>query len=61
MSVRDMAGLVARQIAGGRIKVGIGIEDPMKNGYAPDTGLRLSGEKLRDRNQEGLFYDCNRL
>lgn len=48
MSVRDMAGLVARQIAGGRIKVGIGIEDPMKTGYAPDTGLRLSGEKLRE-------------
>ncbi|MEY8323249.1 NAD(P)-dependent oxidoreductase [Lachnospiraceae bacterium 54-11] len=47
MSVRDMAELVVRQIAGNRIKVQVKIEDSMKTGYAPDTGLRLSGEKLR--------------
>ena len=48
MSVRDMAGLVAREAAGGRIKVRTEAEDSMKTGFAPDTGLRLSGEKLQN-------------
>lgn len=47
MSIRDMARLVAGQIAGGKIQVRIQPEDSAKTGYAPDTGLRLSGEKLR--------------
>lgn len=46
MRIRDMAELVATQIAGGRIQVKIEGRDNMEYGYAPDTGLRLSGEKL---------------
>lgn len=47
MCIRDMAQLVADRIAGGNIKVKIELEDSTKTGYAPDTGLRLSGEKMR--------------
>lgn len=47
MRIRDMAQLVAEQVAHGEIKVRIEKEDAKKTGYAPDTGLRLSGEKLR--------------
>lgn len=47
MCIRDMARLVTDQIAGGRIKVKIEPEDLSMTGYAPDTGLKLSGEKLR--------------
>lgn len=47
MSIFDMAHLVAKEIAGGKIQVRIEPEDLVKTGYAPDTGLRLSGEKLR--------------
>lgn len=47
MCIRDMAELVAHQIAEDKIKVKIEMEDPMKTGYAPETGLRLSGEKLK--------------
>lgn len=47
MRIRDMAQLVAEQVAGGSIGVKIEPEDARKTGYAPDTGLRLSGAKLR--------------
>lgn len=47
MSILDMAHLVSEEIAGGKIQVRIEPEDFVKTGYAPDTGLRLSGEKLR--------------
>lgn len=47
MTIRDMAHFVADKIAGGRIKVRIEAEDLSVTGYAPDTGLRLSSEKLR--------------
>lgn len=47
MRIREMAELVADKVAGGRIKVRIETEDASKTGYAPDTELRLSGEKLR--------------
>lgn len=47
MRIRDMAHLVAGQVAGGKIQVRIQAEDSANHGYAPDTGLRLSGEKLR--------------
>lgn len=47
MSVREMAELAADQIAGGQIAVTVELEDSCITGYAPDTGLRLSGEKLR--------------
>ena len=47
MQIREMAELVAREVAGGKIKVRIEQEPMEKTGYAPDTGLKLSGEKLR--------------
>lgn len=47
MRICEMAELVAAQVAEGRIKVRIEAEDASKTGYAPDTELRLSGEKLR--------------
>lgn len=47
MSIRSMAELVADRIAGGKIKVRTEPEALSQTGYAPDTGLRLSGEKLR--------------
>jgi len=47
MSIRNMAELVAERIAEGKIEVRIEAEASAKTGYAPDTGLRLSGEKLR--------------
>ena len=42
-----MAELVAKKIAGGSIKVSYDIPKGNPFGYAPDTGLRLSSEKLR--------------
>lgn len=47
MSIRSMAELVAQKVADGKIKVRIEPVDKSKTGYAPDTGLRLSSEKLR--------------
>lgn len=52
MRIRDMAELVAGNLScsengQGRINVIYDIEDNSKTGYAPDTELRLSSEKLR--------------
>ncbi len=47
MCIRQMAELVASQIADGKISVRIEPEDAERTGYAPDTGLRFSSEKLR--------------
>lgn len=47
MTIREMAEMVANKIGGGSIQVRIHPEDLSKTGYAPDTGLRLSAEKLR--------------
>lgn len=47
MRIRDMANLVADQVTGGKIKVRVELEDLKKTGYAPDTDLRLSGEKIK--------------
>ena len=47
MRIREMAQLVAEKIARGDIKVRVEIEDAQKTGYASDTDLRLSGNKLR--------------
>ena len=45
-SVRDIAELVARQVAGGRI--GVRVEIPEGSmGYAPDVDMRLCSDKLR--------------
>jgi nucleoside-diphosphate-sugar epimerase len=47
MCIRDMAELVASEIAHGKISVVVETEDSGKTGYAADTALRMSGEKLR--------------
>lgn len=47
MSIRDMAMFVADNIAKGNISVRIEEIDNSKTGYAKDTRLRLSSEKLR--------------
>jgi len=67
MRIREMAELVANEVADGRIKVCIEIEDASKTGYAPDTELRLSGEKLRGlgwkstKNLEQMYRDIMAL
>lgn len=48
MSVREMAELVAERLAGGNIKIRYDIPEENVYGYAPDTGLRLSGRKLAE-------------
>jgi len=47
MCIREMAELAADQAAKGQIKVKIELEDSGLTGYAPDTGLKMSGEKLQ--------------
>ena len=47
-TVREMAELVANEVTGGKIKVRIDIpKDGSSLGYAPDTKLYLSSEKMR--------------
>lgn len=48
MKIREMAELVAKEISGGVSEVKFDIpEDSLKYGYAPDTNMRLSSEKIR--------------
>lgn len=47
MTIRQMAELVAQKIAHGNIQVTFDIPEKNQYGYAAETGLRLSGEKLR--------------
>lgn len=47
MCIRDMAQLVAGKIAGGKIRVRYEVQKDRLSSYAADTGLCLSGEKLR--------------
>lgn len=47
MSIRDMAELVAAEIAKGKVAVYVQSQTSLCTGYASDTKLRLSGEKLR--------------
>ena len=47
MSIKEMAKLVAHIIGRDKMKVVIEIEDSSKTGYAADTSLYMSGEKLR--------------
>ena len=47
MRICEMAELVAKKVAGGSIKVCYDIPESNPFGYAPDTDLRLSGEKLK--------------
>ncbi|MDD3415203.1 MAG: NAD(P)-dependent oxidoreductase [Lachnospiraceae bacterium] len=46
MSIREMADLVAKKVSGNRIHVTFDIAENANYGYAPNTGLRLSSEKL---------------
>ena len=48
MSVREMAELVAERTAKGKIKIRYEIPEDNIYGYAPETGLRLSGKKLAE-------------
>lgn len=48
MTIKEMAEMVADKIADGKIKVTYDIPESNQYGYAEDTGLRLSGEKLRN-------------
>lgn len=48
MTIREMAEMVADKIAGGKIRVTFDIPEENTYGYAADTGLRLSGSKLRE-------------
>lgn len=45
--IYDMAEMVINQIAGGQIGIKVEQENSLDTGYAPDTALRMSGEKLR--------------
>ena len=47
MTILQMAELVARDVAGGRIGISFDIPEEDIYGYAASTGLRLSGRKLR--------------
>lgn len=48
MRIRDMAEMVAKEIAGGKIKVIFDIpEDNLTYGYAPDVKMKLNSDKLQ--------------
>ena len=46
MTIREMAELVASEISGEKSRVIIEASEANVHGYAPDTGLRLSAEKM---------------
>lgn len=47
MTIREMAELVTDKIANGKISVVYDIPEDNKYGYAKETGLRLSGSKMK--------------
>lgn len=47
MTIKEMANMVSKIIANGKIEVTYDISKNNQYGYAEETGLRLSGEKLR--------------
>jgi len=63
MSICEMAHFVAEKIAGGKIKVVFEIDENNSHGYAADTNLRLSSEKLCAlgwkplKNMEEMYHD----
>lgn len=63
MSIKEMAELVAHSIGKDKMKVVIDVEDASKTGYAADTRLYMSGEKLRNlgweakKGIEEMFFD----
>lgn len=46
-TIAAMAEIVAKQIAGGKIRVVYDIPDINQNGYAPDVKLKLNADKMR--------------
>lgn len=66
MSIKEMAELVAHVIGKDKVKVVIELEDNSKTGYAADTSLYMSGEKMRrleweaKRGIEEMFMDVYR-
>ncbi len=48
MTIRQMAELVSEKIAIGKSKIVYDIPEDNRFGYAAETGLRLSGEKLKE-------------
>ena len=64
MTILQMAELVAEKIANGKICVRYDIPEKNIYGYAPNTGLRLSAEKMRrlgwkpQQSLEKMFYDA---
>jgi nucleoside-diphosphate-sugar epimerase len=63
MTIREMAELVAKKLAKGRIKIVYQIPDRNIYGYGVYTGLRLSGEKLArlgwipEESLEDMYWD----
>ena len=63
MSIREMAELVAETLSDGKSRVVVDIPPDNLYGYAADTGLRLSSEKLRalgwkpTKNLRRMFLD----
>lgn len=63
MSIREMAELAAETLSGGKSRVVVNIPPDNRYGYAADTGLRLSSEKLRalgwkpTKNLRRMFLD----
>ena len=51
MQIREMAGMVARDLADDKIKVVFDIPEGNKFGYAPDVTMHLSADKI-----EGLGW-----
>lgn len=47
MTIKEMAELVAGEVAGGQIGVSFDAQDPRDFGYAPPTTMRLTSAKLR--------------
>lgn len=63
MTIKDMANLVVKQIAGGNISVRVEEESSLQTGYAADTGLMMSSQRLRDlgwkpkKSLEDIYWD----
>lgn len=66
MTIREMAELAADVIAGGRVGVTVDIPADNRYGYAANTGVRLSSQKLRDlgwkptKDLRQMFLDLKR-
>lgn len=67
MRIREMAQLVANKIADGRISVAFETENSASYGYAPETGLRMSADKLRKlgwkptKSLEEMYRDLSQI